>query len=252
MRVVGSSSSIPRPARASSCYLVRSKAVAFALDFGSGAFASLRRYADYTGVDAIVISHMHADHFLDLVPLRYALKYGPARARRPLPVFLPPSGLEMLRALVSSFARETSAQFFAPVIELRAYDPSATLTLGDCTLSFTRTVHPIETYAMRIENGASVLAYSADTAPSDAVVGLARAADLFICEATLGVAGTDAEPRMHSTAVEASKMAHAANVKHLTLSHYGSECDPEAMLEAAKGAFHGKITVADDGLEQEV
>ncbi|MGZ3496026.1 MAG: MBL fold metallo-hydrolase [Vulcanimicrobiaceae bacterium] len=251
---MGSSNSIPRPARASSCYLIRSANAAFALDFGSGAFAALRNYADHTDLGAIVISHMHADHFLDLVPLRYALKYGPERARaaNPLPVLVPPSGLAMLRNLVSAFAREAGADFFAPAIDLRAYDPSATLMLGDCAVRFARTAHPIETYAMRVDAAGAVLVYSADTAPSDAVVELARAADLFICEATLGVSGRDAEPRMHSTAIEASKMAHAANVKHLILSHYGSECDPRAMLEAAKGAFDGRITVADDGLEQEV
>ena len=249
---MGSSNSIPRPARASSCYLIRGASAAFALDFGSGAFAALRKYTEYTDLQAIVISHMHADHFLDLIPLRYALKYGRARRAAPLPVFVPPSGLPMLRGLVSSFASENGADFFQPVIDLRAYDPAASLVLGDCSVTFARTVHPIETYAMRITSPGGVLAYSADTAPSEAVVELARDADLFICEATLGVAEPDAEPRMHSSAGEASKMAHAAHVKHLILSHYGSECDPEGMLEAARGAFDGRITVADDGLEQDV
>jgi ribonuclease BN (tRNA processing enzyme) len=249
---VGSSSSVPRPGRASSCYLIRSPSAAFALDFGTGALAALRGCVEYTALDAILISHMHADHFLDLVPLRYALKYGPLPISAPLPVFVPPTGEAMLRGLVAAFASENGAEFFQSVVDLRVYDPFAPLAIGDCTVTFARAVHPIETYAMRVESQGSALVYSADTAPCQAITELARDADVFVCEATLCTAGADAQPRMHSSAREAGEMAHAARVKRLILSHYGSECDTRTMLEAARGAFDGPVTVADDGLEQEV
>ena len=78
---------MPRPGGASSSYLVRSDATAVLLDFGTGAFANLLLVLDPSRVDAIVVSHMHADHFFDLVPLRYALKYGSRSPGRLLPVW---------------------------------------------------------------------------------------------------------------------------------------------------------------------
>jgi ribonuclease BN (tRNA processing enzyme) len=219
-----------------------------ALDFGTGALSALRASLDYSKLDAIVISHMHADHFLDLIPLRYALKYGPSRIERRLPVYVPPSGVSMLTRLVSAFETEGRPEFFDPVMEPAAYDPGSQLVVGDVKITFARTLHPIETYAMRVESAGTVVVYSADTAPCDAVVELARDADLFVCEATLGTDGVDVRPRMHATAREAADMAKRARVKHLVLSHYGSECDPQAMHAAATAVFAERITIADDGV----
>src|SRR5579875_3203130 len=90
LTIAGSSSSIPRPDRACSSYLVDNGDVPIVMDLGTGAFANLRRYVDYDRLGAVVISHMHADHFLDLIPLRYALRYGSRRPHAKLKVYLPP------------------------------------------------------------------------------------------------------------------------------------------------------------------
>ena len=86
LTIAGSSSSIPRPDRACSSYLVDDGETSIVLDLGTGAFSNLRRYVDYDRLGAVVISHMHADHFIDLIPLRYALRYGPRRRSAKLPV----------------------------------------------------------------------------------------------------------------------------------------------------------------------
>ena len=70
VRVVGSSASVPRPGRACSCHLIRARGTNLLLDMGTGALANLRIVMDYPDLDGIVITHMHADHFLDLIPLR--------------------------------------------------------------------------------------------------------------------------------------------------------------------------------------
>ena len=93
------------------------------LDLGTGAFSNLRRYVDYDRLGAVVISHMHADHFIDVIPLRYALRYGPRSRRVKLPVYLPPNGLAILKALVSALPRE-GGDFLTDVFELVEYDPS--------------------------------------------------------------------------------------------------------------------------------
>ena len=112
--VAGSSSSVPRPDRACSSYLIEDGESSVVFDLGSGSLANLRRYVDYDRVGAIVISHMHADHFLDLIPLRYALRYGSRQRKAKLPIYLPPGGLATLKRLVSAFADEGGIRSVAP------------------------------------------------------------------------------------------------------------------------------------------
>ncbi len=245
---LGTSSSVPRPGRACSCYAVRTPATTLLLDLGTGALGNLRRSREYTTIDAVVISHMHADHFLDLIPLRYGLKYGPDVRERRQPLYLPPGGEAVLRRLVSAFAPEGPADFLDEVFEVCEYDPRAPLHVGDAVLRFRRARHYIDTYAIRVEAAGAVVVYSGDTAPCDAMVEHAAGASLFLCEATLGV-GSETPPRGHCSAAEAGEMARRAEVARLMLTHYGSAQDPELLCEAAAEAFGGVVTVADDGDE---
>lgn len=246
LHVLGSSSAVPRPERANSGYLLRTGAAAIAVDFGSGVFSRLRAVMDPAKLDAVVISHMHADHFFDLVPLRYAMRYELERAT-PLPVYLPPGGLRAVREVARPL--KDDAEFFAGVFQLHEYDPQQKLRVGDCTVSFERTVHYIPAYAMRFDTPSGTFAFSADTAPCAAVERVARAADLFLCEASLGPAGTEKGERGHLNAAEAGEIAAAAGVQHLVLTHYGASSRPQALHSAAARAFRGRITVADDGAE---
>lgn len=244
--IAGSSSAVPRPGRANSGYLLRTSGCAIAIDFGTGSFARVREQIDPTRLDALVISHMHADHFFDIVPLRYALRYEMER-ERPLPVYLPPGGIRVAQTIGSPL--KESADFYDGVLELKEYAPDAPLRLGECTIRFARTVHYIPAYAMRIETPAGIFGYSADTAPCEAVPELVRGAGIFLCEAALGPSARERGERGHSNAYEAGEMAARARVEHLVLTHYGAKADPRALRDAAAKAFQGEITVADDGME---
>lgn len=246
LHVLGSSSAVPRPGRANSGYLLRSGGTTIAVDFGSGVFSRLRATFDPSKLDAVVISHMHADHFFDLVPLRYAMRYEIERAA-PLPVYLPPGGLRAVREVAHPL-KET-AEFFAGVLDMREYEPQQPLHVGNCIVRFERTVHYIPAYAMRFEMPDGVLAFSADTAPCAAAEAIARDADLFLCEASLGPSGREKGKRGHLNAGEAGAIAATAGVKHLVLTHYGASSRPEALHAAAARAFGGRITIADDGAE---
>ena len=212
---------------------------------GTGALANLRRYADYDRIGAVVISHMHADHFIDLIPLRYALRYGPRRRTGKLPVHLPPGGLATLKRLVSAFAPE-GGDFLNDVFALHEYDPRRPLAIDGATLRFAHTEHYIPTFAIRWERGAASVTYSADTAPDDRVVALARESDLFLCEATLRSGETETGERGHSSAADAAAMAQAAHVRRLILTHYGEESTALDLDESAREGFDGPILVADD------
>lgn len=215
-------------------------------DLGTGALANLRRHVDYDRLGSVVISHMHADHFIDLIPLRYALRYGARRRRASkVRVFLPPGGLTTLRALVSAFAHE-GGDFLSDVYDLAEYDPSRPLAVDGATVRFAQTAHYIPAYAARWERAGVSVTYSADTAPDDRVIELARECDIFICEATLRSGEVEPSERGHCNAAEAAQMAQAAGVRRLVLTHYGEESTANDLALPARDIFTGEVVVADD------
>jgi ribonuclease BN (tRNA processing enzyme) len=238
---------VPRIDRACSAYLIEDGDFAFSLDFGTGAFANMRRYVDYDKLDAVVISHMHADHFLDLIPLRYAVRYGSKKRAQRLPVWMPPGGVAMLRSMTNAFANEGSGDFVSEAFDIAEFDPAKPLAIGNGRLRFAPTTHFITSFAMRYERDGTSITYSADTAPDARVVELARGTDLFLCEATLlanehehgGVRG-------HSSSREAAQMAADAGVKRLVLTHYSQEATAGDLDGGARTIYKGEITVADD------
>lgn len=248
LRVVGSSPSVQRPGRACSCYLLRSRDAAVLLDLGSGALGNLHTAIDYPELDAVVVSHMHADHFLDVIPLRYGLKYGPLLRDSRMPLWLPPGGSAMLRTIASAFAREGPSDFLDEVFVVNEYDPAIPLEINDVKLTFRRTRHYVETYAIRADCGKASVVYSADTAPCDEVVEHARNCSLFLCESTLGLGNEDGE-RGHLTAEEAGQLAARAEARRLILTHYSATYAPDELVEAAQSSFKGRVSIADDGVE---
>ncbi len=247
IRVAGSSSSIPRPGRACSSYIVQSAETAIVIDVGTGALANLRMACEPADLDAVIISHMHADHFLDLVPLRYSLKYGQRRRATPLPLYLPPGGERTMRRLVSAFAPEIGGDFLDDVFDVVEYRPDNGIVVGDMHIRLALTHHWVPAFAMRIECESVVFAYSADTSPTESVIEIARNATLFCCEATLGLHDELYEPRGHCNAAEAGLMAAQSGAHGLLLSHYGSEWSAEQLIEGARMHYEGPIYVADDG-----
>ncbi|HEY5342019.1 MAG TPA: MBL fold metallo-hydrolase [Candidatus Aquilonibacter sp.] len=249
VRVVGSSASVPRPGRACSCHLVRARGTNILLDMGTGALANLRLVMDYPDLDAIIISHMHADHFLDLIPLRYGLKYGPLLRDDRMPIWLPPGGEQQLRALAKTFSSEGPTDFLDEVFDVNEYDPNATLEIEKLTVTFAKTIHYIDAYAVRVERDGASVCYSSDTAPCENVERLARGCSLFLCEAALGLASETGPMRGHLSAVEAGEMAQRAGARRLVLTHYGTEFAPGELEDAARNVYHGPCAAADDGTE---
>jgi len=218
------------------------------IDAGPGALSKLALVMDYSRLDAIVVSHMHADHFFDLVPFRYALKYGPKRRAHRMPLRLPPGGSASLDALRRAVSPDAPASFFDDVFEVGEYDPSQGLHFGDLRLAFAQTLHFVSAFAVRAEAGGASVVYSADTAPCKAVIDLARDATVFLCEAALGLS-TEAGERGHTSASEAGEMARQAGVERLVLTHYGEAEPGDALVQAAKRQFQGPVVLADDGMD---
>ena len=217
------------------------------MDLGSGALGKLQTQIAYSLLDAIVVSHMHADHFFDLVPLRYGLKYGPRHRAARLPLWLPPGGTTVLAALAELIGHGNPA-FFSEVFDVSEYDESQPLDVNGLRLTFRNTRHYIDAFAIRAQHGDASIVYSADTAPCDEVVEHALATSIFLCEAGLGLGSEDGE-RGHASAQEAGEMAERAGAARLVLTHYGAGSSETALVEAAASRFAGPITLAYDGLE---
>lgn len=249
--VLGKSPSWPDAGGACSGYLVQEGGTSLLLDCGNGVFGKLRQRVDYAAVDAVVLSHLHADHFLDLVPFSYALTYGaPQGSVRPA-LHAPPGAGEIFRRVAGAWGGEGLVE---DAFALREYEASDTLEIGPLGIAFGEVDHFVQAFAIGITSAITGgrFVFGADTGPSERLVAFAAGADLLMVEATLPSAATDDEPRGHLTHAEAGEHAARAGTRALVLTHITDELDQDAARAAAQGAFGGPVTVAAEGAVYEV
>jgi ribonuclease BN (tRNA processing enzyme) len=248
LTVLGSGVAWANPGGVCSGYLVQAAGAALLMDCGTGTLGRLRLVFNPRQLDAVIVSHLHADHFMDLVGLRYGTKYGGLGGARPLPVYLPPGGIAKLAQVGA--ALDGSERFFADVFDLQEYDPAGVVAVGAMRVQLRRVQHYIPSHAMRIEAGSS-LVYSADCAPCDALIEHARGADALLCEAAMLHHGQDEpEPdkRGHLTAGEAGAIARQAGVGRLFITHAPLDLDdPGRAAREAAHEFGGTVERVVDG-----
>lgn len=256
--VLGGSAAAPNGDDASSGYLVTSGDTAILIECGSGVVSKLRARCDARALAGVVISHLHSDHTLDLVALRYALKYAPPGPAAPIPLHLPPGGCDFAERLGAVFAVGTEAgtDFWGDILVPREYDPlldrDAPLTIGPLTLRFAPMRHYIPVWAIRVDDALSgrSLTYSADTGPQAPLAAFAAHSDLLLCEATLLQQAPDSDPAGwgHLTAAEAARIAADAGVGRLVLTHLWAELGIDRYLAAARAIFPGRVDAARSGM----
>jgi ribonuclease BN (tRNA processing enzyme) len=247
LTVLGSGLAWANPGGACSGYLLTTADATLLLECGPGTLGRLRAACDPATLDAVIVSHLHSDHLLDLVPFRYGAKYGGLTGDRRLPVLVPPGGLDFLARLGDAL---DGTDFFSSVFDLSEYDPKTPLSFGSTKVGFRSVQHYIPSYAMRIEAGRT-LAYSADSAPCDALVEHARGADVLLCEAacrTVADDQPDPSKRGHLTAEETGQIAARARVGRLLITHAPMDpSDPDAAARAARTCFSGPVERVVDG-----
>jgi ribonuclease BN (tRNA processing enzyme) len=259
--VLGKSPSWQDAGGACSGYLLETDETKVLLDCGNGVFGKLRERIDYTELDGVIISHLHADHFLDLVPYAYALIYAPKQ--QPVPVHTwpgtdeparprlvaPPGAEETFRRVVGAWGND---DLIDSAFRIAEYEGGDRVEIGDIWATFHPVPHFVETFAVRIgSEGEGEIIYSADTRPGGEIVEAARDADLLIIEATLprpertGVRG-------HLTPEEAGEHARQAGVKRVVITHISDELGDEWALEQAERGFGGPVEIAREGATYEV
>ncbi len=242
LTVLGCSGSFPGPDSPASSYLVEHEGFRLVLDLGSGAIGPLQRYASLSGVGAVLLSHLHADHCLDLCGYWVAQTYGPDGPGPRIPVYGPAG---TARRMAQAYGLEVHPGM-TEAFDFGTLEPG-TREIGPFRVTLAHVNHPVETFGFRIEAGGRTLAYSADTGESAALVDLARGADLMLCEASF-LDGPDLPGGLHLTARQAAEHAAQAGAGQLILTHLVPWNDRGRTLEEAAPYFPGPLSLATSGL----
>jgi ribonuclease BN (tRNA processing enzyme) len=257
LTVLGKSPSWQDAGGACSGYLIEDDGVSVLLDCGNGVFSKLRRYRDYTKVDGVVISHLHADHFLDLVPFAYALTYAPRQQpvavdrwpgtddpARPY-MYAPNGACETFRRVVGAWGND---DLIENAFRITEYEPSDMPQIGSLRFSFQTVPHFTETFAICVtsSNGSGRLVFGADSRPTEELVEFARDCDLLLVEATLPRPERSGE-RGHLTPREAGEHGRDAGAKRVVLTHISDELDELWARNEAADAFGAPVEIASEG-----
>jgi ribonuclease BN (tRNA processing enzyme) len=247
LTVVGCSGTFPGPQSPCSSYLFEHEGFSLLVDAGNGSIGSLQNFAGLLDVDAVAISHLHGDHYLDLVTYSYARRYHPSGQPGQLLVHGP---RDTATHIAGAFGRPVG-ELVNEVYGFRSFTDGGHVEIGPFAVGTLRVSHPVETYAMRISAGGRTVSYSADTAPCDSLVGIAKDAEMLLCEASYHD-GEDNPPDIHLTGSQAGEAASRAGVGRLVLTHLVPWGDPERSLAEAATTWSGPLERALTGAVYEL
>jgi ribonuclease BN (tRNA processing enzyme) len=237
--ILGSGGGWPRPHRAASGYLLREEGFELWLDAGTGTMAEMQEHLGLLDVDAVVISHKHFDHFLDIYPYFLSIWYDERRHHR-IPLYGPPGLFEHAAQL---------EEHLEDVFESRPVELGGRFEVGPFRVTTAQMAHPVPTLGMRFQSDGASLTYSADTGPSEEMVQLAHGSEVLLSEATWIVRPSTAPIDLHMTAAEAGEHGRRAEVARLLLTHIWPAADPSASLEEADRTFgDGPVELAEPGM----
>ncbi|MFT4126987.1 MAG: MBL fold metallo-hydrolase [Gordonia sp. (in: high G+C Gram-positive bacteria)] len=250
--VLGCSGSVGGPGAACSGYLLTVPGEQPVLmDCGPGVFGELLRVADPDNV-AVVLSHLHADHCLDLPAMLVWRRWAPpAPAPEKAPLYGPAGTAMRIGFASSEFPGEVDD--ITDTFDPHEWSDRMEVTLGGMQIQSFLLDHPPQTFGMRVTGPAGqVVAYSGDTAPCDALIELAHDADLFVCEASWTHDPGNRPEHLHLSGIEAGEAATKANVKTLAITHVTPWMDAQAVLAEARSRFAGPVELVRQGQVFEV
>jgi ribonuclease BN (tRNA processing enzyme) len=219
-------------------YLVSHRQTRVWIDCGPGSFSALQWHVSLSDLDAIVVSHEHPDHCIELPVVRNAMLYGLGIER--LPLFAPRGVLALLERLVG-------ARGITPSFNPKMVGDRSVATIGSLRFSFSRTDHPVETLAVRVDpvdESSGAIVYSADTGPGWSLTKFGEGIDVAVVEATLLAGATGASEALHLTAAHAGSDARIAGVRTLVVTHVPPTGDPEAHRLEAESTFGAPVELA--------
>jgi len=247
LTVVGCSGSFPSTVSPCSSYLVEADGFRLLLDMGNGALGELQRHIGLYDLDAIFLSHLHADHCSDMCVYFVVRYYRHGGRCAPLPVH-GPEGTE--QRLIAAHGDVPSEHAMGEVFDFHTLKPGW-FGIGPFSVRVEKVCHPVDSFAIRIEHGGRSLTYSGDTGACEALDELAEGADLFLCEASF-LHGKEDIPDLHLNGREAGEIAARAKVGRLVLTHIPPWTDADRNLADARAVFKGPAEVAAAGAVYEI
>lgn len=262
--VVGCAGSFPSAGSAASCYLLQAdgpddeggtRTWNLVLDLGNGSVGPLQRHVDPAVVDAVALSHLHADHVADMVVLNVMLRYHPRGARqRTLPVH----GPEGMRERLSQLAGHDPATDCCPAMDLHTWQAGVPVRVGPFTIEPVPVEHPVPAYGLRVTGPSSTdpgrtvtLAFTGDTDECPGLDDLATGADLLLAEAAY-LESVPAPRGVHLTGRRAGQAATRGGSHRLVLTHLVAWNDPAETLAEARAVYDGPAELAHPGLVVEL
>ena len=253
--MLGCAGSFPSAASACSSYLVQAddeagRTWSVLLDLGNGAVGPLQRHWSVERIDAIGITHLHADHVADMAVLSVARRYGPGG---PL-AGVPAGGRAGLGARLAQLAGDDPAAGTAAQFDVREWDAAAPVTVGPMRLEPVAMNHSMPCFGVRVvgpserEPGRAVsMAYTGDTDTGPGLDALAADADVLLAEAAFHEGRDDAYRGIHLTGRRAGEAAARGGTRHLVLTHIPAWNDAEVAQAEARAVYAGPLTVATPG-----
>jgi len=244
LTVVGCSGSYPGPSSPASCYLLEAdldgRTWRVLVDLGSGALGALHQYVDPLAIDAVFLSHLHADHCLDLCGYYVLRKYHPDGHQPRIPVYGPADTADrMARAYDLPTEPGMTEEF-----DFREY--AGVVELGPFRVEAIPVEHPVPAYGLRIEADGATLGYSGDTGPCAGLDAVATEVDLLLAEASF-VSREENPTKLHLTGAECGAAATRGRSKRLVLTHVPPWYDPQEALVEARTTYAGEIALAHAG-----
>jgi ribonuclease BN (tRNA processing enzyme) len=236
--VLGSCAAWPEPGRACSGFLVEHDGFRLVLDLGFATLPRLLQHCPNGTVDAVVVTHRHSDHCVDLNGLLRVRHYGERTLPR-IPLLCPAGVAELVDSLEPS---PRLAELFD------VHELPGSHRVGPFRLDAVALPHHVPNVGVRLTTPSRTLAYTGDTGPDPALAELGAGADLYIMEATLQAEPPAGEPRHLLTAREAGHWAREAGARRLLLTHFWPGSDRGVSLRQAAETFAGEILAAEEGL----
>ncbi|MFC5185781.1 MBL fold metallo-hydrolase [Actinomadura harenae] len=240
LTVLGSATPYPAPDNPCSGYLLTAGGTRVWVDAGTGTLAELRRHVRLDELDAIWISHLHADHTADLLTAFYGALYADVRLPAPIPLYGPSGIADRLAGFLTNSSRRSPIEDAFAVEELHDGHEAR---VGGLTLTSRAVSHGMPAFALRAEAAGRALAYSGDTAPCAALTELADGCDLLLCEAD-SAEPVGGDERVHHTAGDAGDTARATGARRLLVTHVGPSLTPAEAQEHAVARYDGPVGYA--------
>lgn len=251
LTIIGCAGSFPGPDSPASCYLLEAPydggTFTMVVDLGNGSLSGLQRATDLLDLNAITISHLHADHCMDMTGMYVFSKYHPAGGMTRLPVYGPS---ETAGYLARAYGLDTDPGMSAE-FDFRTWKPSTPTQIGPFEVTPYAVDHPVEAYALKIVCEGRTLVYSGDTGATEVLAELVQGADVFLSEASY-VESRDNPPNLHLTGADAGRYAERGGVSRLLLTHIPAWTDRAEVLADAQSAFGGDITLVNAGDTYEI